>query len=246
MGKEIKNYWDKRSNSYSDMIKDELNSFKREAWMNLIREKLEGKDKIKALDVGAGPGFLSIIMDKMGYEVTALDLSDQMIKEAKENAKVAGCDIRFINNDIALLDSNEKFDLIVSRNVTWTLEEPEEVYKGWFDLLNDDGVLIIFDANWYLRLSKDSLKDEYEHDMEEALKMGYDDGTTESQCEECEAIAKRLPMTYNERPTWDKKVLKEIGFNKIVIDSNISDKIYTEVELKAYETTPMFSIAAYK
>lgn len=40
MGKEIKNYWDKRSNSYSDMIKDELNSFKREAWMNLIREKL--------------------------------------------------------------------------------------------------------------------------------------------------------------------------------------------------------------
>ena len=89
MGKEIKNYWDKRSNSYSDMIKEELNSFKREVWMNLIREKLEGKYDIKALDVGAGPGFLSIIMDKMGYDVTALDLSDQMIKEAKENAKNA-------------------------------------------------------------------------------------------------------------------------------------------------------------
>lgn len=246
MGKEIKNYWDKRSNSYSDMIKEELNSFKREAWMNLIKEKLEGKYDIKALDVGAGPGFLSIIMDKMGYDVTALDLSDQMIKEAKENAKNAECDIRFINNDIALLNSNEKFDLIVSRNVTWTLEDPESVYERWYNLLNDNGVLIIFDANWYLRLSKDNLKDEYEHDMEEAVKMGYDDGTTKSQCKECETIAKKLPMTYNERPNWDKKILKKIGFNEIVIDSNISDRIYTEVEMKAYETTPMFSIVAYK
>ena len=182
----------------------------------------------------------------MGYDVTALDLSDQMIKEAKENAKNAGCDIRFINNDIALLNSNEKFDLIVSRNVTWTLEEPESVYKTWYNLLNNNGVLIIFDANWYLRLSKEDLKDEYEHDMEEALKMGYDDGTTKNQCKECENIAKRLPMTYNERPNWDKKILKEIGFNKIVIDNNISDRIYTEVEMKAYETTPMFSITAYK
>lgn len=246
MSKDIKNYWDGRSNSYSDMIKEELNSFKREAWMNLIKEKLEGKDDIKALDVGAGPGFLSIIMDKMGYEVTALDLSDQMIKEAKENARIAGCNIRFINNDIALLESNEKFDLIVSRNVTWTLEEPEKVYRGWFDLLSDDGVLIIFDANWYLRLSKNYLEDEYKRDMEEALEMGYDDGTTESQCEECENIAKRLPMTYNERPHWDKKILEDIGFNEIVIDDNISDRIYTEVEKKAYETTPMFSIVAYK
>ena len=82
--------------------------------------------------------------------------------------------------------------------------------------------------------------------MEEALKMGYDDGTTKNQCKECENIAKRLPMTYNERPNWDKKILKEIGFNKIVIDNNISDRIYTEVEMKAYETTPMFSITAYK
>lgn len=246
MDKEIKNYWDGRSNSYSDMIRDELNSFKKEAWMNLIKEKLEGRDNIKALDVGAGPGFMSIIMDEMGYEVTALDLSEKMIEEAKKNASIAGAKIRFINSNITSLNSEEKFDLIISRNVTWTLEEPEKVYKEWFNLLSDDGVLIIFDANWYLRLSENSLEDEYENDMEEAIEMGYDDGATENQSEECQNIAKELPMTYNERPNWDEKVLNNIGFSRIEIDNNISDKIYTTAEKKAYETTPMFSIAAYK
>ncbi|MDW8802893.1 class I SAM-dependent methyltransferase [Clostridium sp. A1-XYC3] len=243
----IEKYWNNRANTYSEMINEDMNSFKKEAWSKIIKDKVSDKSSVKVLDIGTGPGFFAIIMAQMGFNVTAIDSSKSMIEEAKTNAALAEVKINFIRTngeDLQLL--GESFDLIINRNVTWTLKEPEKTYKSWFKLLNKGGRLVIFDANWYFYLSSSELKEKYEKDMELARNMGYDCKTNEKQREECEEIAKDLPLTYKFRPEWDKEVLGKCGFEKVIVEKDISDYIYTEDEKIAYKTTPMFSICAYK
>ncbi|MBV7276216.1 class I SAM-dependent methyltransferase [Clostridium sp. PL3] len=243
----IQNYWNNRAKTFSQKINEDMNSFKKETWAKIIKDKVADKDKVKVLDIGTGPGFFAIIMAQMGYDVTAVDCSDTMLQEAKGNAELAGVKVNFIKSDGEELNfQKESFDLIVSRNVTWTLKEPEKAYKNWFNLLKEDGRVVIFDANWYLRLVKPELKEEYEKNMELAKDMGHDFKINERQREECENIAKNIPMTYKLRPEWDKEALTQCGFKKIIIEKDISDSIYTEEEKIAHKTTPMFSICACK
>ncbi|AZV57214.1 class I SAM-dependent methyltransferase [Clostridium sp. AWRP] len=244
MGK-IENYWNNRANTYSEMISEDINSFKKEAWSKIIKNK--AGDNVKVLDIGTGPGFFAIIMSQMGYDVTAVDCSTSMLEEAKSNAQLAGVKVKFMKGDVENLNLPvENFDLIVNRNVTWTLKEPEKAYKNWFSLLKKSGKLLIFDANWYLRLAKPELEQEYTNDIKLAIDMGYDCKTNEKQRSNCKDIARNLPLTYELRPEWDKRVLDQCGFKKIIIEEDISDKIYTEEEKVAYRTTPMFSICACK
>ena len=66
------------------------------------------------------------------------------------------------------------FDVIVNRNVTWTLENPKDAYKEWMRVLKPGGSLIIFDACWYLW--------NYDKDLEksiEKMKRGLRRNTAE-------------------------------------------------------------------
>ncbi|WP_406541276.1 class I SAM-dependent methyltransferase [Clostridium ljungdahlii] len=242
---EIESYWNNWANTYSEMISEDINSFKREAWSKIIKNK--AGDNVKALDIGTGPGFFAIIMSQMGYDVTAVDCSTSMLEEAKSNTQLAGVKVKFMKGDVENLDLPvESFDLIVNRNVTWTLKEPVKAYKNWFSLLKKSGKLLIFDANWYLRLAKPELEEEYTKDIKLAVDMGYDCKTNEKQRSKCKDIARNLPLTYELRPEWDKRALTQCGFEKIIIEEDISNKIYTEEEKVAYRTAPMFSICACK
>ena len=247
MKNRMKNYWDNRANTYSESIRDELCSFKKEVWKELIKKRVGGKKNIEALDLGTGPGFFAIIMSELGYNVTAVDCSHEMIQEAKENAKISGVNINFVEGDIENLDlPREKFDLIVCRNLTWTLRNPESTYEKWNNLIKKEGRLLIFDANWYLRLSNPTIQEEYDKIQRLLEDMGYKPKVKKEQKKECENIARKLPLTYEIRPIWDKKVLLDCGFKKVIIDTDINNKIYTEKEKISYKYSPMFCIGAFK
>lgn len=107
---EYEKFWDEISQveevDYDDEKINRLLRFK------AIQCHLSGVRKI--LDVGAATGAFSIPLARMGYEVVHLDLSDEMIRIAKE--KAGGLtNIRFIKRDASNLDlfeSNE-FDLVL-------------------------------------------------------------------------------------------------------------------------------------
>lgn len=68
----------------------------------------------KILDIGAATGAFSIPLAKMGYDVVHLDLSDDMIRLAKEKAE--GLDnIEFIKRNAVNLDifDTDEFDLVL-------------------------------------------------------------------------------------------------------------------------------------
>lgn len=103
-------FWDEISQveevDYDDERINRLLRFK------AIQCHLSGVHKI--LDVGAATGAFSIPLARMGFEVVHLDLSDEMIKIAKEKAADLS-NIRFIKQDAAYLDMfrENEFDLVL-------------------------------------------------------------------------------------------------------------------------------------
>ncbi len=68
----------------------------------------------KALDIGCGEGFYSIYLAKKGFDVTGIDLSENAVRSAKQNAKKENVKIKFIAMDTSELSKlNKKFDFIL-------------------------------------------------------------------------------------------------------------------------------------
>ena len=107
---EYEKFWDEISQveevDYDDEKINRLLRFK------AIQCHLSGVRKI--LDVGAATGAFSIPLARMGYEVVHLDLSDEMIRFAKEKADDLP-NIRFVKRDASNLDLFEanEFDLVL-------------------------------------------------------------------------------------------------------------------------------------
>ena len=65
-------------------------------------------------------------MAHLGHQVTGIDLTPAMLEEASTMAASLELDIDFRQMDAQQLEfENETFDVVLSRNLTWTLPEPE-------------------------------------------------------------------------------------------------------------------------
>lgn len=56
------------------------------------------------LDIGTGSGCIAITLALDGYKVTALDVSDEALEVAKQNAERLGAEVEFVKADIRTMD----------------------------------------------------------------------------------------------------------------------------------------------
>ena len=121
----IKEYWEGEAGIYSEGIKAELKSETAENWKNLILEYAPEKEHLEVLDVGCGPGFFEIMLGKEGHHVTGIDITENMIHEAKENVKAAGLSADLMTMDCHNLNfPDETFDMVnVALQNEFSLEE---------------------------------------------------------------------------------------------------------------------------
>lgn len=89
----------------------------------------------KVLDAGGGTGKWARMFARRGYEVTVLDLSQEMLEQGVEYAKQEGLEnkIKFIRGDICELPfPNNEFDIVISQgNPVCYSEDP---YKAIYEL----------------------------------------------------------------------------------------------------------------
>ena len=98
-----------------------------------------------------------------GYQVTAIDCTAEMLAEAQANARALAAQITWKLMDAQKLEfADESFDLVLSRNLTWVLEEPETAYAEWYRVLRPKGIMLNFDANWYRYLYDEEMRKGYE------------------------------------------------------------------------------------
>lgn len=249
---EIEKYWTNRAEGYSEVNKDELESFQRDKWLNEIKRQIgadinKTNENIKILDIGCGPGFFSIILAKAGFDITAIDYTNEMIERAKENSGHLANKIKFMIMDAQNLQfEDESFDVIVSRNLTWNLEKPEIAYKEWIRVLKRKGILLNFDANWYHHLFDDKKRKAYEKDREIVAENELEDYYTCTDIESMEEIARKVPLSKIMRPQWDILTLNKIGVTSVKGDLDIWKRVWSEEEKANCASTPMFLVKCIK
>lgn len=240
LSKRIKEYWNKRSDEFCILRISELNSIKKDLWLNEIKRNVEGIDdkKFKILDIGTGTGFFAIILSSLGHEVVGIDLCENMIDNANKTATSLGYNIEFKVMDAQNLDFKDNFfDIVISRNLTWTLPDAKQAYKEWYRVLKKDGILVNFDADYgKVSFSEEAknLDSKHAHNKikNEVLK-------------ECDDIKDNLNISKKIRPKWDIDTLEKIGFFNCKSDTSISDRIYVDKD-ELCNPTKMFSISAKK
>lgn len=245
---QITDYWDYRAESYSQDNQKELAGDKSAAWASLILSKTPKLDKpLKVLDVGTGPGFFAILMAKHGHQVTAVDATENMLAQARDNAYQHGVSIEFVQQDVQNLPfSDNTFDLIISRNVTWNLNQPEQAYAEWLRVLKPEGRLLNFDANWYLYLFDEKHHQGFYQDRDNATQAQIDDIYRNPKTKIMEDIARTLPLSRELRPRWDMDALLRVGARFVEINPDITPMVWDEEEKINYASTPMFMICAHK
>ncbi len=249
---ENKAYWTQRAPSYSEINQRELSSRSREVWRETICEQIRTRfperrpQELRVLEVGTGPGVFAIILAEAGYCVTAIDLTPNMLAEAKKNAGALAEKIAFLEmNAEALSFEDEAFDVIVTRNLTWNLHHPESAYREWRRVLKQGGLLLNFDANWYRYLFDEQAMAEYEEDRKNVAERGIKDEDIGENFDIMEGIARRIPLSRLARPSWDRRVLGEIGFD-VETDEQVWRCVWTDEEKLNFASTPMFMIRAVK
>ncbi|MCB7224967.1 class I SAM-dependent methyltransferase, partial [Anaerostipes caccae] len=81
-----------------------------------------------------------------GHVMTGIDMSGEMLHEAKLNALAYGVPAKFKKMNAQELDfESESFDAVISRNLTWTLPDAMVAYQEWQRVLKPNGVLLNFD-----------------------------------------------------------------------------------------------------
>ncbi|MBF7096247.1 class I SAM-dependent methyltransferase [Alkalibacter mobilis] len=244
---DVKKYWEVRSESYSRQNIAELHSFKKDAWKNIIIENAPQKETLKILDVGTGPGFFAINLAMEGHCVTAVDCTKGMIEKAKRNAEAYGVEVTFeIANAQELPFADESFDLVVSRNVLWNLEQPQKALEEWGRVLTEDGRLLYYDANWYLHLFDEELKELHIKSQMEAEKYLTEPAPESKIGHKMEELAFKLPLSKLNRPEWDINAIEKSGLKLLKVDNDVGSRVWEKIERIKYSASPMFMVCAEK
>lgn len=143
----IKKYWDWRSKGYGDDADKSIRVASR--WEAILEELVSDARGRQALDIGTGRGQFAIYLARLGFAVTGIDLSDKMIFHASKNAIKHNLDIALQTGDAEKLEfDNNTFDVVVSRNLLWTLPSPDQALKEWQRVLKPGGTLVVSDGLW--------------------------------------------------------------------------------------------------
>lgn len=142
----VRDYWHEDSASYDDAVSHNPRSpAVRAAWAASLRHLLP-PPPARVLDVGAGTGFLSLLLAGQGYRVTALDLAAGMLDRLRAKAATAAVEIDTVEGDAAHPPPGE-FDAVVERHLVWTLPEPEATLEAWHQVA-PGGRLILLESIW--------------------------------------------------------------------------------------------------
>lgn len=239
--------WDNYASEYEERILLEYEQGAKEKWLNEIKARI-GVESAKILDVGTGPGFLSIILADDGYELYGLDQSSGMLEQAIKNASNFDVDVTFVLGDAEKLTfADATFDVVIARNITYALSNPELAFREWLRVLKENGKILIYDANWFYFLFDEDenqkmkvfLKDYHE-------KNGHIHPTYEEEVAKFSEHIMSRPLSKKNRPLWDIQFWKGEKVKLVQCDSNIGCKLYGPEYAKENAPTPFFVIEVTK
>lgn len=121
----------------------------------------------KVLEVAPGPGYLAIEIARLGFQVSALDISRTFVQIGNENARQAGVGIDFRQGDAAVMPFEaESFDLIVCQAAFKNFMHPASALDEMYRVLRGGGTAVIQD------MSSEASHADIEREVE-SMKLGW-------------------------------------------------------------------------
>lgn len=109
----MKQWYQELFTNYVDKYENESFTQGTMGEVDFLESEIKHDKSCKILDVGCGTGRHAIELAKRGYHVTGVDLSEKMLKRAREKAAESGVGIDFINADARNLPFQGEFDLVI-------------------------------------------------------------------------------------------------------------------------------------
>lgn len=235
----IVNYWAKRSHEFGQLREKEQASETGQAWLTEITQNMPQTGKLlKILDVGCGTGMFALMLSAQGHEAVGIDLTEHMILHARELAAKQHSSAKFYCMDAENPDfPDNTFDMVITRNLTWTLPHADQAYAQWFRILRSGGILLNFDADYG--------HDSCNKDTSSLPPVHAHRSMPQEMLQECDSIKTQLEISCESRPSWDMELLQKVGYKDISADTGISARIYKDYS-EFFNPTPMFLIRAVK
>ncbi|KPL58634.1 class I SAM-dependent DNA methyltransferase [Rossellomorea vietnamensis] len=130
-----------------------------DGWLEYVnrqaeRYSIQGK---RLLDIACGTGELSLRLARDGYDVTGVDLSQDMLTIAQEKASAQDVHIQLFQQDMSRLDSLGEYDIITifcdSLNYLEDESDVENTFKKVYDHLTQEG-LFLFDVHSIYKMTQ--------------------------------------------------------------------------------------------
>jgi len=136
--------FDRIADEYDQWYETKLGKFADEVETKLAFSLFQPKPGMHVLDAGCGTGNFSIKLAQAGCRVTGIDISEEMLKIAKQKAQKMNLDIDFRVMDIYHLQfEDETFDAVFSMAAFEFIEKPQEAYQEMYRVLKRNGQLLI-------------------------------------------------------------------------------------------------------
>lgn len=137
----FKNWFD---SFYYHKLYRHRNTAEAEEFIDNILAFIKPEKESRILDLACGKGRHSIYLNKKGYNVVGVDLSQNSITEANKSANSS---LHFYPMDMRKLSCDEPFDFVLNLFTSFgyfqNKSENIEVLNGVHSILNDNGILVI-------------------------------------------------------------------------------------------------------
>ena len=126
-----------------------------DAWAKYLASFIPASARV--LECGCGTGEITLRLKKMGFDITASDISPDMLAVASEKARHCGLRIPFLQTDMRCLSFPKRFDAVIAPcdcvNYLTSLNDAERFCSSAYSVLKDGGRLI-FDISSRYKLEK--------------------------------------------------------------------------------------------
>jgi SAM-dependent methyltransferase len=141
--------WDGQAASFDDEPDHGLDDvIVRRAWIDRLRSWLP-EPPAEVVDLGCGTGTLSVLLAELGHRVVGVDVSRQMIQQARAKAAAARVAVTFhLADATAPPVEPSSMDVVLVRHLVWTLPDPHRAIANWAGLLREGGVLVMVEGRW--------------------------------------------------------------------------------------------------